>query len=264
MAKTVVITGISGTLGSALGKTYQQRGARVVGVTRQTDFQGEGYDELLVSPQQTQEDAAKLFSYDPDVAILNAGQIESAVGEQGLPLLELVESMNRINYTWPAIVALEAAKLKRDRPLDVVAIGSIADGSPSCFGPVYHSGKIALHYYWSGVGPIVYYASDKMIRLRLYRPGVIAGPLAWAPVNRLNEKAYQIRANRVNGAPAGEQVAEKIAQWIETSPQWVGTYDEPLSFKLFKYLFALFPNQFYRLQLLGWPKGSKFVGSPKP
>ena len=31
---------------------------------------------------------------------------------------------------------LEAAKLKRDRPLDIVAIGSIADGSPSCFGPV--------------------------------------------------------------------------------------------------------------------------------
>jgi len=39
----------------------------------------------------------------------------------------------------------------------------------------------------------------------------------------------------------------------------VGTYHEPFSFLIFKYLFALFPNQFYRLQLLGWPRGSKFI-----
>ncbi|ERT06815.1 short chain dehydrogenase family protein [Lyngbya aestuarii BL J] len=259
MKKTVVITGISGTLGSALGKAYMQQGCHVVGVTRQPDLQGEGYNELCVSPQETLEDAQKLFSYNPDVVILNAGQIETEVGEGGVPLVELVESMNRVNYTWPAIVAVEAAKQKRDQLLDVIAIGSIADGSPSCFGPVYHSGKIALHYYWSGVGPIVYYASDKMIRLRFYRPGVIAGPLAWAPVNRLNEKAYKIRENRVNSAPSADHVAGKIVNWIENSKQWVGTYEEPFSFKIFKYLFALFPNQFYRLQLLGWPRGSKFI-----
>ncbi|NEO61192.1 MAG: SDR family NAD(P)-dependent oxidoreductase, partial [Moorea sp. SIO4G2] len=197
--------------------------------------------------------------YDPDVIILNAGQIETEVGDGGVPLVEIVESMNRVNYSWPALVALEAAKLKRERPLDVVAIGSIADGSPSCFGPVYHSGKIALHYYWSGVGPIVYHASNHQIRMRLYRPGVISGPLAWAPVNRLNEKGYKIRANRVNSAPPAEKVANTIASWIEKNKEWVGTYDEPFSFKIFKYLFALFPNFFYKLQLFGWPRGSKFV-----
>ncbi|MEB3279517.1 MAG: NAD-dependent epimerase/dehydratase family protein, partial [Lyngbya sp.] len=105
MKKTVVITGISGTLGSALGKVYMQQGAHVVGVTRQLDFQGEGYSELCVCSQETIEDAQKLFSYDPDVVILNAGQIETEVGVGGVPLVELVESMNRVNYTWPAVVA---------------------------------------------------------------------------------------------------------------------------------------------------------------
>ncbi|MGK7922128.1 MAG: NAD-dependent epimerase/dehydratase family protein [Trichodesmium sp.] len=257
--KTVVITGISGTLGSAMGKLYKSRGWRVVGVTRQPNLEGDFFDELCVSPQQTIEDARKLFEYDPDVVILNAGQIETEVGEGGIPVVELVESMNRVNYSWPAVVATEVAKLSRSRRLDVIAIGSIADGSPSCFGPVYHSGKIALHYFWSGVGPIVYHSSQNMIRLRLYRPGAISGDFAWAPVNRLNDKAYKIRANRVNSAPSGDKVAEKIVNWIENSKEWVGTYDEPLGFKIFKYLFALFPNFFYRLQLYGWPKGSKFV-----
>ena len=98
-----------------------------------------------------------------------------------------------------------------------------------------------------------------MIRLRLYRPGVIAGKFAWGPINRLNDKAYKIRENRVNSAPPADKVAETIVNWIENSQEWVGTYDEPFSFKIFKYLFALFPNFFYRLQLYGWPKGSKFM-----
>ncbi|NEQ88307.1 MAG: NAD-dependent epimerase/dehydratase family protein, partial [Moorea sp. SIO2I5] len=132
--KTVVITGISGTLGSALGQEYINRGWQVVGVTRQENLEGNFFNTLCVSQQQTLEDAQKLLEYDPDVIILNAGQIETEVGDGGVPLVEIVESMNRVNYSWPALVALEAAKLKRERPLDVVAIGSIADGSPSCFG----------------------------------------------------------------------------------------------------------------------------------
>ena len=259
--KTVAITGISGTLGSALGREYLSRGWKVIGLTRQDKLEGDYYTHLCVSPQTTIEDAQKLLSFDPDVIILNAGQIETEVGEGGIPIVEIVESMNRVNYSWPAVVALEAAKLKPDSPLDIVAIGSIADGSPSCFGPVYHAGKIALHYYWSGVGPIVYHSSNGQIHLRLYRPGAIKGPLAWAPVNRLNEKAYKIRANRVNSAPEPDNVAKKVVNWIENSKQWVGTYEEPWSFKIFKYLFALFPNFFYRLQLYGWLKGSKFSKS---
>ena len=95
--KTVVITGISGTLGSAMGKAYKSRGWRVVGVTRQPNLEGDFFDELCVSPQETIEDARKLFEYDPDVVILNAGQIETEVGEGGIPVIELVESMNRVN-----------------------------------------------------------------------------------------------------------------------------------------------------------------------
>ncbi|MBD3167214.1 SDR family NAD(P)-dependent oxidoreductase [bacterium] len=256
--KTVVITGISGTLGQALGAQYVRKGWRVVGVSRKDDLEGEYFTDLLVSPQTTVEDAQKLLEYDPDIILLNAGQIETEIGEGGVPLSEMVESMNRVNYTWPALVCLEAAKLKRNRPLDVITIGSIADGSPSAFGPVYHAGKIAIHYFVSGVGPIVYHA-NRNIRMRHYRPGAIYGPLAWAPVNRLNEKGYQIRAKRVQGAPSADTVARKIVKWIEDGKEWVGTYEEPFSFKIFKYLFTLAPNFFYKLQLLGWRKGSKFV-----
>ncbi len=256
--KTVVITGITGALGRALGKIYVRRGWKVVGVTRKDGVEGEFFTDLLVSPQQSIEDAKKIFDYEPDVVILNAGQIETEIGEGGVPLVQMAESMNRVNYTWPAIVALEASQLKRNRPLDIIAIGSIADGSPSCFGPVYHAGKIAIHYFWSGVGPIVAHA-NRNIRMRLYRPGAIYSPLAWAPVNRLNEKGYKIREKRVESAPSADTVARKIIKWIDDGKQWVGTYEEPFSFKIFKYLFALAPNFFYRLQMLGWQKGSKFV-----
>ncbi|MDJ0555510.1 MAG: NAD-dependent epimerase/dehydratase family protein [Microcoleaceae cyanobacterium MO_207.B10] len=43
--KTVVITGISGTLGSAMGKAYKSRGWRVVGVTRQPNLEGDFFEE---------------------------------------------------------------------------------------------------------------------------------------------------------------------------------------------------------------------------
>lgn len=258
--KTVVITGISGTLGRAFGKAYVKKGWRVIGVSRQKIAgSGEFFTELHTSPQQSVEDAAQLLEYDADLVILNAGQIETEIGTGGVPLTEVAESMNRVNYTWPAAVALEAAKLQRNRPLDLIAIGSIADGSPSPFGPVYHAGKIALHYFWLGVGPTVYYASNGMIRMRLYRPGAIKGPLAWAPVNRLNSKGYTIRKKRVDGAPEAEQVAEDIIKWIEKGKGWVGTWDEPLSFRFFKHLHSFFPNFYYKVQMFGWRKGSKFV-----
>jgi NAD(P)-dependent dehydrogenase (short-subunit alcohol dehydrogenase family) len=259
VSKTVVITGISGTLGAALGQQYLQRGWRVVGVTRQQTLEGAGYTELCTNAQQTVADAQALLAYDPDVVILNAGQIETEIGAHGEPLVEAVEAINRVNYLFPALVALAAADDARTRRLDVIAIGSIADGSPSCFGPVYHASKIALHYFFSGVGPILHHAYPHL-RLRLYRPGVIKGPLSWAPVNRVNDTGYRIRARRCNNAPEASSVAHRIVRWID-GDQWVGTYDEPLSFKFFKYLFVLAPNVYYKLQLLGWRKGSKFAAS---
>ncbi len=255
--KTVVITGISGILGSALGRQYIRKGWRVIGVSRRDDLEGNAFTELHTNPQETVEDARKLVEFNPDLIILNAGQIETEVGEGGVPLMDQFNSITRVNYLFPSWVSLHASQVERETPLDIIAIGSIADGSPSCFGPVYHASKIALHYFISGVGPIVYHANDR-VRMRLYRPGAIKGPLAWAPVNRLNEKGYKIRAKRVNSAPDGDHVARVIVKWIESGKP-VGTYDEPFSFKIFKYLFALAPNTFYRLQLLGWQKGSKFI-----
>ncbi len=260
--KTVVITGISGVLGSALGKYYLKEGWKVVGVTRRSNLEGDWFSEICVNNQANAEDAGKLLAYDPDLIIVNSGQIETQIGKMGEPLLEQFESITRINYIFPAIVGIEASQHKLNHPLDIIAIGSIADGSPSCFGPIYHASKIALHYYVSGVGPIIHHANPN-IKLRLYRPGAIKGPLAWAPVNRLNLKGYEIRAKRVNSAPDGDIVAEHIAKWIE-SGEWVGAYDEPFSFKIFKYLFALAPNLFYKLQLMGWKKGSRYFGAPAP
>lgn len=257
--KKVIITGISGTLGQALGKEYLQRGWEVIGVSRRNTLDGDYFSRLITSNQQNEENASKLLDVEPDLIILNAGQIETEIGSAGEPLIELVDSLVSINYYWPSIVALKAAELSLKKNLDIIAIGSIADGSPSCFGPVYHATKIALHYFWTGVGPIVYHKSNKKIRMRLYRPGAIKGPLAWAPVNRLNEKGYKIREKRVNSTPDAEKVARHIANWIEKGKQWIGTYDEPFSFRLLKLIHTLMPNLYYKIQLLAWKKGSKFV-----
>ncbi|MGE3802887.1 MAG: SDR family NAD(P)-dependent oxidoreductase, partial [Candidatus Kapaibacterium sp.] len=248
--KTVTITGISGTLGKALGEEYLRKGWHVIGVSRREDVEGKGesYSELHVSGQESVENARELLDLNADLLILNAGQIETEIGEKGLPLTEMVESMNRVNYTWPAVVATEAGNRKWANSFEIIAIGSIADGAPSPFGPVYHAGKIAIHYFWLGVGPIVYYATEGKVKMRLYRPGAIKGPLAWAPINRLNEKGYKIRKKRVDGAPEANRVAGDIIKWIEKGKGWVGTWDEPISFKIFKYLHAFFPNLSYKVQ----------------
>jgi NADP-dependent 3-hydroxy acid dehydrogenase YdfG len=255
--RRVIITGISGTLGEALGRQYVRRGWEVVGVSRREELGGEFMTRLHTNAQRTAEDANRLLDEDPDRIILNAGQIETEVGPKGEPLTGPALSINTVNYLFPMTVALEAGRRGTARPLDIVVIGSIADGSPSCFGPIYHASKIGVHYFVSGVGPILHSANPR-IRLRLYRPGAVKGPLAWAPVNRLNEKGYRIRKKRVDGAPNADVVADRIVRWID-SGRWVGTFEEPFSFKIFKWLFALAPDFFYRLQMLGWRKGSRFV-----
>ena len=262
MAK-VIITGISGTLGEALGREYLKREYEVIGVTRKDSLEGDFFSRIISSEQVTREDARILVAEKPDLILLNAGQIETEIGPSGEPLPELVEQMNTVNYQFPALVALAAAKELKDRKVDVVAIGSIADGAPSCFGPVYHAGKIAVHYFFTGVGPIIHHATHGNVRMRLYRPGAIKGPLAWAPVNRLNEKGYNIRAKRVNGAPSAEKVAATIARWIDKGKKWVGTYDEPITFRFLKWLHATLPNTYYKLQLFSWRKVSKFKNQIK-
>lgn len=255
--KRIIITGISGTLGEALGREYLARGWEVVGVSRQKSLESDAFSLLHTNKQESVKDANALLDLNPDRIILNAGQIETEIGPKGEPLTRVARSINTVNYLFPMTVALEASRRGVEKPLDIVVIGSIADGSPSSFGPVYHASKIGIHYFVSGVGPILHNANPR-IRLRLYRPGAVKGPLAWAPVNRLNEAGYKIRKKRVDGAPKAKIVAKKIALWIERNG-WVGTYEEPFSFKIFKWIFALAPNFFYRLQILGWRKGSKFA-----
>lgn len=192
---------------------------------------------------------------DPDLVFLNAGVIEKEIGTMGEPLPEVTQSITTINYTFPAVFALEATK-SAEKPMDIIAINSIADGSPSAFGPVYHASKVALHYFVYGTGPILGY-SNPNIRLRLYRPGAIHGPLSWAPVNRLNDKGHKVRAKRCNSAPPAEKVAGHIEKF-QRSRKWVDNYDEPISFKFLKFFYALAPNLYCCMQHLVWRRASKF------
>lgn len=259
--RKVIITGISGVLGKALAKKYKAEGFEVIGVTRKSDYSDPNVDRVIVSDQKSIDDASLILNEKPDILYLNAGQIETEIGDDGEPLVPISKSMNIVNYLWPCEVAMTASQMEWDNPIEIIAIGSIADCCPSSFGPVYHAGKIAIHYFWTGTGPIVWFGSKKKIKMRLYRPGAIQSDLAWAPANRLSPdgKGIKIRKKRVDGAPDGDRVAERIFKWSLKPNAWVGTYDEPISFKALKIIFGLFPNLFYRIQILGWKKESKFA-----
>ena len=76
-----LITGISGTLGTALGKACLARGEDVVGVGRkEIDVQGR-CTTFVANAQRTAEDARVLLDLDVDRIFLCAGQIEEEVGE---------------------------------------------------------------------------------------------------------------------------------------------------------------------------------------
>ncbi len=251
-----LITGISGTLGTALGKACLARGEDVVGVGRkEIDVQGR-CTTFVANAQRTAEDARVLLDLDVDRIFLCAGQIEEEVGRMGLPLIESTQSLHVVNSLFPSLLVLEAADRVRGRPLDVIAIGSIADGSPSAFGPVYHASKSALHHFVTGAGPIVH-AANPHVRIRLYRPGVIKGPLSWAPTVRLNESGRKVRARRCRKAPEAFVVAERLLKWADTD-KWVGSDPEPISFRLLKLFWGLAPNAYYRLQVASWRRVSRY------
>lgn len=252
----VMITGVTGTLGAALGCASLARGDTVLGVGRKATAPPSICSESIANAQCTSRDAADLLDRDPDLVLLCAGQIESEVGPGGLPLPHTTESIHRINSVFPSLLALEAAERRRARRLDVIAIGSIADGSPSAFGPVYHASKASLHHFVTGAGPIIH-AMNPQVRLRLYRPGVIKGPLSWAPTVRLNERGRRIRARRCQGAPEADVVAASILAFA-AGDDWVGGDREPLSFRLLKHFWALSPNLYYRLQIGTWRRVNKF------
>lgn len=255
MARKVIITGITGTLGGALGELYMQRGWDVFGVTRKPIETHPACSQVITNAQGSTSDAVALLAIEPDLVFLNAGAIEKEIGEMGEPLPEWTQSITTINYTFPAVFALEAAK-RAQKQLDIIAIGSIADGSPSAFGPVYHASKVALRYFVQGTSPILGYANPHL-RLRLYRPGAIHGPLSWSPVNRLNDMGRHVRARRCNNAPPAEKVARHIEKF-QRSDRWVTHYDEPISFKLLKIFYTLAPNQYCRMQHWAWRRASKF------
>lgn len=252
----VVVTGATGSLGAALGSIYLDRGATVFGVGRKAVAALDVCSETVANAQRTREDARALLDLDPDLVLLSAGQIEAEVGRAGLPLAEVAESIHAINALFPQWVALEAADRGWTHDVDVVAIGSIADGSPSVFGPVYHASKSALHHFVTGTGPIIH-AANPRVRLRLYRPGVIRGPLSWSPAVRLNERGRKIRAKRCEGAPRADVVAARVVQFVDGG-RWVGSDREPLSFRFLKHLWGAAPDLYYRLQVQAWKRGSRF------
>jgi NAD(P)-dependent dehydrogenase (short-subunit alcohol dehydrogenase family) len=268
--RAVLITGIRGTLGQALGRAYARQGWEVSGVSRHPEPKELDFPcRIIVNEQKSAEDANQLLDLRADLIILCAGAIETKIGDQGLPLLESLEDLTTINYLFPARLMLLATERPEGYPLTICAIGSIADGSPSCFGPLYHASKAALHHFCAAVAPIAL-AARGQLRLRLYRPGVILGPLSWAPVNRLNEKAYRVRARRCQSAPPADRVAQRILSWLE-GPETIGSDREPLSFLALKLFYSLAPGLYAKLQNLAWKRASRWShglqsleSTPKP
>jgi hypothetical protein len=123
---------------------------------------------------------------------------------------------------------------------------------------LYHASKAALRVFVSGIAPIAENANPNL-KIRLYRAGVIKGPLSWAPTNRLNSRAYRIRARRCNSAPEPEVVAKSIEKFIERTPhRRIGSDTEPFSFQLLKHFSWTFPNSYLKLQFYAWENASRF------
>ncbi len=255
---TVVITGAAGTLGAALCAHYAARGDLVIGVSRRAGVEVAGCERVLANGQESLGDAHALLDEAPTRIVLNAGQIEREVGPGGTPLIDQCEDILRINTLFPMRCMTAALARPPKGPLDLVVVGSIADGAPSPFGPIYHASKVATHYLFSGVAPIAADAAPGL-RLRVYRPGAIRGPLAWAPTLRLDERGTRIRARRCERAPAAETVAAHFARWADGDDP-VGTYDEPVSFRLLKLLFAVSPGLHQRVQRFGWSRVNRYRG----
>ena len=253
----VLITGVTGTLGEAIGRACVARGDEVIGIGRKAAAPTGSCTVSVANAQRTREDAQALLDLDADRIILCAGQIEDEVGRGGVPLADTTESIHVVNSLFPSLVAIHAAERSWSHPVDIIAIGSIADGSPSAFGPVYHASKSALHHFVTGTGPIIH-AANPQVRVRLYRPGVIKGPLAWAPVVRLNERGRKVRARRCEGAPEAAVVAGRVLDFA-ASDRWVGSDPEPISFRLLKFFWGVAPNLYYRLQVATWRRVSKFT-----
>jgi NAD(P)-dependent dehydrogenase (short-subunit alcohol dehydrogenase family) len=253
--RRVVVTGVTGTLGSALARLHAERGDEVIGVSRQSDAKHEWCTRVVTNAQRDAADARALLALAPDLVVLCAGAIETQVGPDALPLPDATVSLFEVNAIFPALVATLAAAEPRAAagPLEIVAIGSIADAMPSAFGPVYHASKSALHFLVQGLAPIARDA-DARVRLRLYRPGVIRGPLAEAPMLRLNDRGRRLRARRCARAPDASLVAARIARWIDGDAT-IGSCPSPLSFRALGLLFALAPGLYARLQDVGWRRG---------
>ena len=253
----LVITGASGTLGRAVAELAAERGHHVIGVGRggrPSDFPAAA--EWVANAQQSVVDADLLLDLDAEVYLLAAGAIETEIGPSGEPLDRSVETLTQVHLTFPAALALAAARRTWSHPVQVIGVGSIADGSPSAFGPVYHATKAALHQFVSGTAPILH-AANPLVRLRLYRPGVIFGEFSKAPMLRLNEAGKRLREKRCASAPTGRAVAANLHRFIDGS-QIIGSDSAPLSFRLLQLTFALFPDLYARLQHLAWNRASRF------
>ena len=256
--RRVVITGVSGALGQAIAQLYARRGWHVVGVSRDDSVAISGCHRVVHSLQRTAEDAAALIALEADLTILCAGQTDVGFHPGGVPDAAETESIYRINALFPALVAIAAATATRARALDVVAIGTVADGAPSAFAPAYHASKVALRYFYAALAPIARGVSPAL-RLRVYRPGVIAGPMSEAALPRLSPRGARIRRARCARAPSPEVVAAALAAFVD-SRRLVGTFAEPLTLRTARWLWSHLPAVHARLHALAWRSGSRFGG----
>ncbi|MGE4563600.1 MAG: SDR family NAD(P)-dependent oxidoreductase [Victivallaceae bacterium] len=159
MAQTVLITGITGGFGRALGAEFKRRGFRVIGSSRRTPGDDGCFDEFIAADLSHTDGvrslAARLRERGDtlDVLVNNAGIGSYATWEE-LGEHQLRQLME-IDFFAPATLTLELLPLLAASRGTVINISSVASEVPvACMG-AYNSAKAALRLFSESLRPEV-------------------------------------------------------------------------------------------------------------
>ncbi len=159
MAKTVLITGITGGFGRALGAEFKQRGFRVIGSSRRAPEPAPYFDEFIAADLSHTDGVKNLAAAlrqrgdNLDVLVNNAGIGSYATWEELGE--EQLRQLMEIDFFAPAALTLELLPLLAASRGTVINISSVASEVPvACMG-AYNSAKAALRLFSESLRPEV-------------------------------------------------------------------------------------------------------------